>query len=193
MRKIHITESQLAILKKTISESNGNVVNIDATPQVQQKGASQGLKDAKTTAQNAGVEPDEANFTVNGSALKSGIYEDYSDTVDRDSPDYYEVENYLNDMIGTPLYNSILNSLYGYSSDALDVLNQIDEYFGGSINRGVIYAALNDFKRKIRSERLEVNYPDIAESKVLTKKQIKEARLANLRRDCIVYKKGDLK
>lgn len=61
-RRIHITESQLKEIFKHINEE----VRVDATANVEEKGAAVGLKDAATDALKNGLKPNDTTFTVNG-------------------------------------------------------------------------------------------------------------------------------
>jgi hypothetical protein len=71
-KKIHITESQLKEIFKRINEE----VRVDATANVEEKGAANGLRDAAGDAVKNGLKPNDTTFTINGETA-SRVNEDF--------------------------------------------------------------------------------------------------------------------
>lgn len=63
-KKIHITESQLKEIFKQINESEET--RVDATANVEEKGAAPGLRDAAASAEKNGLKLGNTTFTING-------------------------------------------------------------------------------------------------------------------------------
>ena len=79
--------------------------------------------------------------------------------------------------------------------DTSMAIGNIQDYFGYKINRDVIFAALKDFRDEKNRAMIDNDdeYSDVMEKKIITKKQIKEAKLRNLRENCIRITKKNLK
>ena len=189
MKKIHITESQLNYIKQKLTE----IVNQEVSKEIEQGKTPQQIS-TEFSQKNPNIPRDEVNFTFNQASMDEGI-EEWEDNVDRDSTEYYQVKDYLESLVGTPQYFSIIGGANGTNLDMSRAIDDVQEYFGGAINRGVIYAALKDFKEeKLYSmQNGEDTYDDVMEGRKFTKKQIKEAKIRNLRENSFRITKKDLK
>ena len=194
MKKIHITESQLKYIKKRLTEQGEtDEVVVDAHAGASGKLTTQDLTQQYNNAQKHVTNANVA-MKVDGTDLKEDITE-WEKDVDRDSSEYYQVKDYLESLVGTPQYFSLMGGINGTNMDTSMAINNIQDYFGYKINRDVIFAALKDFRDEKNRAMIDNDdeYSDVMEKKIITKKQIKEAKLRNLRENCIRITKKNLK
>ena len=194
MKKIHITESQLKYIKKRLTEQGEtDEVVVDAHAGASGKLTTQDLTQQYNNAQKHVTNANVA-MKVDGTDLKEDITE-WEKDVDRDSSEYYQVKDYLESLVGTPQYFSLMGGINGTNMDTSMAIDNIQDYFGYKINRDVIFAALKDFRDEKNRAMIDNDdeYSDVMEKKISTKKQIKEAKLRNLRENCIRITKKNLK
>ena len=194
MKKIHITESQLKYIKKRLTEQGEtDEVVVDAHAGASGKLTTQDLTQQYNNAQKHVTNANVA-MKVDGTDLKEDITE-WEKDVDRDSSEYYQVKDYLESLVGTPQYFSLMGGINGTNMDTSIAIDNIQDYFGYKINRDVIFAALKDFRDEKNRAMIDNDdeYSDVMEKKIITKKQIKEAKLRNLRENCIRITKKNLK
>ena len=194
MKKIHITESQLKYIKKRLTEQGEtDEVVVDAHAGASGKLTTQDLTQQYNNAQKHVTNANVA-MKVDGTDLKEDITE-WEKDVDRDSSEYYQVKDYLESLVGTPQYFSLMGGINGTNMDTSMAIDNIQDYFGYKINRDVIFAALKDFRDEKNRAMIDNDdeYSDVMEKKIITKKQIKEAKLRNLRENCIRVTKKNLK
>ena len=194
MKKIHITESQLKYIKKRLTEQGEtDEVVVDAHAGASGKLTTQDLTQQYNNAQKHVTNANVA-MKVDGTDLKEDITE-WEKDVDRDSSEYYQVKDYLESLVGTPQYFSLMGGINGTNMDTSMAIDNIQDYFGYQINRDVIFAALKDFRDEKNRAMIDNDdeYSDVMEKKIITKKQIKEAKLRNLRENCIRITKKNLK
>lgn len=194
MKKIHITESQLKYIKKRLTEQGEtDEVVVDAHAGASGKLTTQDLTQQYNNAQKHVTNANVA-MKVDGTDLKEDITE-WEKDVDRDSSEYYQVKDYLESLVGTPQYFSLMGGINGTNMDTSMAIDNIQDYFGYKINRDVIFAALKDFRDEKNRAMIDNDdeYSDVMEKKIITKKQIKEAKLRNLRENCIRITKKNLK
>lgn len=194
MKKIHITESQLNYIKKRLTEQGEtDEVVVDAHAGASGKLTTQDLTQQYNNAQKHVTNANVA-MKVDGTDLKEDVTE-WEQDVDRDSTEYYQVKDYLESLVGTPQYFSLMGGINGTKMDISMAIDYIQDYFGRTINRDTIYAALKDFKDEKNRAMMnnDDEYGEVMEKKILTKKQIKEAKLKNLRENCIRITKKNLK
>lgn len=194
MKKIHITESQLKYIKKRLTEQGEtDEVVVDAHAGASGKITTQDLTQQYNNAQKHVTNANVA-MKVDGTDLKEDITE-WEKDVDRDSNEYYQVKDYLESLVGTPQYFSLMGGINGTNMDTSMAIDNIQDYFGYQINRDVIFAALKDFRDEKNRAMIDNDdeYSDVMEKKIITKKQIKEAKLRNLRENCIRITKKNLK
>ncbi len=194
MKKIHITESQLNYIKKRLTEQGEtDEVLVDAHAGASGKLTTQDLTQQYNNAQKHVTNANVA-MKVDGTDLKEDVTE-WEQDVDRDSTEYYQVKDYLESLVGTPQYFSLLGGINGTKMDISMAIDYIQDYFGRTINRDTIYAALKDFRDEKNKAMMnnDDEYGEVMEKKILTKKQIKEAKLRSLRENCIRITKKNLK
>lgn len=194
MKKIHITESQLNYIKKRLTEQGEtDEVLVDAHAGASGKLTTQDLTQQYNNAQKHVTNANVA-MKVDGTDLKEDVTE-WEQDVDRDSTEYYQVKDYLESLVGTPQYFSLLGGINGTKMDISMAIDYIQDYFGRTINRDTIYAALKDFRDEKNRAMMnnDDEYGEVMEKKILTKKQIKEAKLRSLRENCIRITKKNLK
>ena len=190
MKKIHITESQLNYIRQKLTE----IVNQEVSKEIEQGKTPQQIS-TEFSQKNPNIPRDEVNFTFNQASMDEGVEEVWDKNVDRDSTEYYQVKDYLESLVGTPQYFSIVGGANGTNLDMSRAMDDVQSYFGGAINRDVIFAALKDFRdEKVRSMEMGENpYDNVMEGRRFTKKQIKEAKIRNLRENSIRITKRSLK
>jgi hypothetical protein len=194
MKKIHITESQLKYIKKRLSEA----YSVDMTKEVEAANGNAKTAWDRMTAKNPTLKQQAQQGEIDGVFNPEGIDENVNEwekDVDRDSNEYYQVKDYLESLVGTPQYFSLMGGINGTNMDTSMAIDNIQDYFGYQINRDVIFAALKDFRDEKNRAMIDNDdeYSDVMEKKIITKKQIKEAKLRNLRENCIRITKKNLK
>lgn len=194
MKKIHITESQLKYIKKRLSEA----YSVDMTKEVEAANGNAKTAWDRMTTKNPTLKQQAQQGEIDGVFNPEGIDENVNEwekDVDRDSSEYYQVKDYLESLVGTPQYFSLMGGINGTNMDTSMAIDNIQDYFGYQINRDTIFAALKDFRDEKNRAMIDNDdeYSDVMEKKIITKKQIKEAKLRNLRENCIRITKKNLK
>lgn len=181
MKRIHITESQLNELRKRINEA----YTVDATQELEQNGGNAKKAADALFAKNPNLKSDanrgEANVGYNPTALEEGCFEDNAH-----SDSYTEAYNYLMDLRGTEDFYRLTNMLDGNIDEEEAAIDEIAQATG--VKRDIAkYAA-----HAVMSEVGGFGANEVMEARRYTKKQIKEAKLRKLKKECKVYSKKDL-
>lgn len=181
MRKIHITEAQLAYCVKKLHEA----YTVDATSELEQTGNNAKTVANNLMAKNPNLKNDadrgEANISFNPEALSENCFNE-----EGDSEDYRIVLSYLEDIQGTPEFYRLINSIEGNIDEEEFAIQELCNKLG--VRKISVYSAIREFQKEMNG-----NYNRYAmEGKLFTKKQIKEAKLENLKKSCTIIKKKDI-
>ena len=200
MKNIHITESQLAMLKKMLKEA----YTVDGTRELEQNGynakqAAQELFNQNPNLRND-VNKGEATVGFNPAALA----EDIDEVNNRHTPygerpqfgdldynyeseeNYDEVCRYLQDISMDPNVSDILwRAVDGRNEDVHELLDYIEATTDMKIHPNALRQALASFGD-------EHQYGYAMEGKMYTKKQLMEAKMRKLKSKCVKYSKSDL-